>query len=401
MEELDFDIIKIASCSFTDWPLLEAIAKTSRPIIASTAGARLKDIDKVVDFFTHRRKEFALMHCVGEYPCPRNHLDLGQISFLKERYPRVDIGFSTHEHPKNVDSIKIAIAQGATIFEKHIGLNTEQYPINEYSVVPCEATAWLEAAVDTYQMLGKTDERKSFSKKEIDDLTILHRGVYAKRDITEGEKISDDDIFCAMPNIDDQLTAHDLSKYTQLKATSAIKKNAPIFLQDLEIKETQKDVAVILMKLKELLRNSGVAISYPIQAQISHHYGIENFFKTGAVLINIVNRSYSKMLVCMFPKQSYPIHKHLQKDETLQVLYGELQLHIDGTWLCHEADLYEPMTKGSTISIEKGQSHAFHTTCGVIIEEISTTYLQGDSIYLDDDINNNKDRKTIVTLWQA
>ena len=35
----DFDIIKIASCSFTDWPLLEKIARTEKPIIVSTAGA--------------------------------------------------------------------------------------------------------------------------------------------------------------------------------------------------------------------------------------------------------------------------------------------------------------------------------------------------------------------------
>ena len=29
----DFDIIKVASCSFTDWPLLEKIAETDKPII--------------------------------------------------------------------------------------------------------------------------------------------------------------------------------------------------------------------------------------------------------------------------------------------------------------------------------------------------------------------------------
>ena len=41
IEEHDFDIIKVASCSFTDWPLLERIVKTKKPIIASTAGIAL------------------------------------------------------------------------------------------------------------------------------------------------------------------------------------------------------------------------------------------------------------------------------------------------------------------------------------------------------------------------
>ncbi len=57
IEKHNFDIIKIASCSFTDWPLLERIVKTDKPIIASTAGISLDDIDKVVTFFEHRNKE--------------------------------------------------------------------------------------------------------------------------------------------------------------------------------------------------------------------------------------------------------------------------------------------------------------------------------------------------------
>ena len=37
IEEQKLDIIKVASCSFTDWPLLECIVKTDKPIIALLA----------------------------------------------------------------------------------------------------------------------------------------------------------------------------------------------------------------------------------------------------------------------------------------------------------------------------------------------------------------------------
>ena len=83
MEKLDFDIIKIASCSFTDWPLLERVGKSNLPIITSTAAATAEEIDQVVSFFSHRQKKFAVMHCVGEYPCLREHLELNQISYLQ------------------------------------------------------------------------------------------------------------------------------------------------------------------------------------------------------------------------------------------------------------------------------------------------------------------------------
>jgi len=126
IEAQNLDIIKVASCSFSDWPLLEDIARTNRPIIASTAGATIEEIDQVISFLSHRNKDFAILHCVGEYPTPDERMNLGQIDYLRKRYPDVRIGFSTHEAPSNFDIVKMAIAKGATIFEKHVGVATEK-----------------------------------------------------------------------------------------------------------------------------------------------------------------------------------------------------------------------------------------------------------------------------------
>ena len=68
IEEHDYDVVKIGSSSLTDWPLLERIALVDKPVIASCGGASLDDIDNVVSFFQHRGKDFALLHCVSEYP---------------------------------------------------------------------------------------------------------------------------------------------------------------------------------------------------------------------------------------------------------------------------------------------------------------------------------------------
>ena len=83
--EHGFDFMKVPSCYMTDWPLLEQIAKYDLPIVASTAGEPLEDIDRVVSFFRHRNKALTVMHCVGEYPAPDEHLHLGQIALLRKR----------------------------------------------------------------------------------------------------------------------------------------------------------------------------------------------------------------------------------------------------------------------------------------------------------------------------
>ncbi len=46
--ELGIEIIKVASSDITDWPLLEKIAKTRKPVVVSTGGASLKDTDDMV-----------------------------------------------------------------------------------------------------------------------------------------------------------------------------------------------------------------------------------------------------------------------------------------------------------------------------------------------------------------
>ena len=87
IEKQNLDVIKIASCSLTDWPLLERVSKAGKPVIASTATATLDNIDRVVSFFSHRGIELALMHCVAEYPTDEGHAEINQIDVLRNRYP--------------------------------------------------------------------------------------------------------------------------------------------------------------------------------------------------------------------------------------------------------------------------------------------------------------------------
>ncbi|MBE3144183.1 MAG: N-acetylneuraminate synthase family protein [Planctomycetes bacterium] len=391
MEELGFEILKIASCSFTDWPLLERVVKSNMSIVASTAGATLDDIDHVVAFFSHRNKSFAIMHCVGEYPCLRDHLELNQIELFRNRYPDIPIGFSTHEEPENFDSIRIAVAKGASIFEKHIGVPTARYALNTYSATPEQARKWLDAATDAFTICGVSGRRKEITAKEIEDIQPLFRGAYASRDIQKGERIRQNDIFLAMPNVPGQVVATRLSKYNEFMAARDIQKGTPIMEDAVRVMELRKQVNLILDRLKVILNESRVVLPPYVDIEISNHYGIEKFDERGAILIKVINRAYSKMLVVMFAGQSYPRHRHIQKDESYHLLYGDLQVEVDGK---------EQILKGGDLlSINRSVPHSFKTKGGAVIEEIATTYLKGDSVYEDDAINQNSNRKILLTFW--
>ncbi len=391
IEELNFNILKIASCSFTDWPLLERVVKTNKPLIASTAGATLDAIDKVVSLFEHRKKNFAIMHCVAEYPTANRNIHLNQINLLQSRYPGISIGYSTHEHPDTLDAVKMAIAKGVTIHEKHIGVPTDTISMNNYSASPAQVQKWLTAAQEAFEICGVSGRRYEFTKDEVSSLQGLRRGVFAKHPIKKGDKVSLKDVFLAIPLDDKQITANDLSKYTEFIAKTEIGMNKSVHAADVISKDNRQKVYEIVQRVNSLLAKSGVVTPQQADFEISHHYGIDRFDECGITMITIVNRDYCKKLIIVLPGQSHPEQYHKQKEETFYILHGEVILGLDG--------VEKEYRKGDVIVVEPGVKHIFRSNTGAVIEEISTTHFKDDSYYTDPEILKNKNRKTFLTNW--
>ena len=73
-------------------------------------------------------------------------------------------------------------------------------------------------------------------------------------------------------------------------------------------------------EVKAMLNEARIHLSTDFKVEYSHHYGVENFRKTGAVIIECINREYCKKLLVQLPVQEHPSHYHARKEETFQVL---------------------------------------------------------------------------------
>jgi N-acetylneuraminate synthase len=390
--DMGFDILKIASCSATDWPLLEKAADSNLPIICSTGGLEQHNIDELASFFFHRGVTFAFMHCVSIYPTPDELLNLNQIEAMKRRYPYCTVGWSTHEDQDNTAAIAVAYAKGAEMFERHVGLETDTIKLNAYSSRPEQLDRWFAAYRQAQAMCGPV-QRPAVDPRERDALLSLQRGVYARKPLKKGAKLDRDLVYFAMPIQEGQLPSG------QWKADAVV--NARVDADGAVVLDTvtfpvpppEFTIKHSIHQIKALLNEAGVRLGSEFSVEYSHHEGIENFEKVGTVLIDCVNRSYCKKIVVQLPGQNHPLHFHKIKEETFQVLYGTLEVEVDG----HRKRL----NPGDTCLVQPGVWHRFWSDDGCVFEEISTRAIKGDSVYADKRINRMEltERKTVVDHW--
>ncbi len=253
--EIGIQILKIASSDSNDWPLIEKIAKAKKPVIASTGGLSLKDLDDLVTFFENRNIPFAINHCVALYPTEDSDLQLNQIDFFKNRYPKHVIGLSTHEHQDWTSSIMLGYAKGARTFERHVDIDMDGIPVSPYCSLPEQIDMWFKAFQKAKEMCGGSGNvRRIASEKEIKYLDSLVRGVYAKRDLPEGyillhEKLNDD-IYMAIPLQKGQISCRELMSGEVL--LKSVAKDQPVMIDMIDSPYAHNE------KLQQVIYNRGI-----------------------------------------------------------------------------------------------------------------------------------------------
>jgi N-acetylneuraminate synthase len=231
--ELGIPILKIASSDCNDWILIEKIAKTKKPVIVSTGGSSLKDIDDLVTFFDNRHIPIAINHCVSLYPSEECDIELNQVDFLRNRYPHHIIGFSTHEYQDWTSSMLMAYAKGARTFERHVDIQTEGMTVSPYCSVPEQVDNWFKAFHRAKRMCGAPGTQKRLPpQKEITYLDSLLRGVYAKRNLPVGHVLQDADVYLAIPLQQGQISCRELMRGEVI--LKPIEKDQPVVIDAID-----------------------------------------------------------------------------------------------------------------------------------------------------------------------
>ena len=123
LESFDSPAYKIASPELIDHDLIRKVAATGKPVIMSTGGATLAEIDEAVKV-AHQAgvTDLAILKCTSSYPAPPQSINLKTIPHLADVF-KVPIGLSDHTLGNHIPVASVAM--GATIIEKHFVMSKE------------------------------------------------------------------------------------------------------------------------------------------------------------------------------------------------------------------------------------------------------------------------------------
>ncbi len=121
LAKLDVPAYKIASGDLNNVPLLQHVARIGKPIVVSTGGGSLDDVQRAYDAVMPLNSQLCLLQCTASYPAEPEDMNLRVITTFREAFPEIVIGLSDHQN--GIAMADIAYILGARVIEKHFTLN--------------------------------------------------------------------------------------------------------------------------------------------------------------------------------------------------------------------------------------------------------------------------------------
>jgi sialic acid synthase len=193
---LDVPAYKIASGDLKSTPLLKHVAAFGKPVIISTGGAMLEDVQRAYDTIMPINQQLAILQCTAGYPAAFEELDLRVISTYRDKFPGAIIGFSSHDN--GIAMPVAAYMLGARIVEKHFTLNRASKGTDHaFSLEPVGLRKMVRDLERTHKALG--NGVKKIYESERAPIVKMGKSLVVARDLPGGHILGPGDIVMKSP----------------------------------------------------------------------------------------------------------------------------------------------------------------------------------------------------------
>lgn len=228
LETLQLDGYKIGSPDMTNFPLIEHVAKTGKPLLLSTGMSTEDEIRRTIGFLETLGVPYALFHCVSTYPAAPEEINLRFLHTLHE-WSGVPVGYSGHDVGTSISLA--AVAMGARMLEKHLTLDrTMRGPDHKASLEPADFAAQVQMVREVELALGVP--RRWLTRGETLNRRTLAKSLVAATPIAAGTVVERGMIASKSPGLG--VSPQLIDRLVGRTLTRSLERDAPFIPADLE-----------------------------------------------------------------------------------------------------------------------------------------------------------------------
>jgi sialic acid synthase len=196
LAELDVPAFKFASGDLRNTPLQRHVAAFGKPMLLSTGGGTMDDIERAVDAILPINEQLCVLQCTAAYPASTEDLHLSVITTLRERFPNLVVGLSDHQN--GIAMAVVAYMLGARVIEKHFTLDHAlKGRDHAFSLMPEGMRRLVRDLHRVPAALG--DPTKQPLPIEADPLEKMGKKLVAARELELGHVLTADDLAIKSP----------------------------------------------------------------------------------------------------------------------------------------------------------------------------------------------------------
>jgi sialic acid synthase len=226
---INMPVYKVASGDLKNIPLLKYIAKLGKPMIVSTGGATMDDVQRAYDAIMPINKQLSLLQCTASYPAEPQDLNLRVITTYRERFPETVIGLSDHEN--GIAMAVAAYVMGSRILEQHFTLNhTWKGTDNVFSLEPIGMRKLVRDLHRTHLALG--DGVKQVYPSEVNPIVKMSKKLVASHALKAGQRLTESDLAIKSPG--DGLPPYELENILGKVLRNALSEDDNITFENLQ-----------------------------------------------------------------------------------------------------------------------------------------------------------------------
>ena len=195
LERLGVEAYKIASGEITHRPMLERIARTSKPVFLSTGAASEREIDRALRWL--RKCPTTVMACDLVYPCPLESSGLAQSipRLARHRLDQGTVGVGFSDHTESIVTGAVAVTAGATTLERHVTLDPGgPSPDDKFALSVQDAQEYLRLANEAATLIAEPEGDPEAAAR-----VGARRSAYAARDLDAGTQLVESDVAWLRP----------------------------------------------------------------------------------------------------------------------------------------------------------------------------------------------------------